>query len=120
MKIFLFCLLNLIGGFSFSQTTPKDSLCFHVGNFISINDKENWGIKCSENCQIHKFNFQLFSRWGVVLFEVNSIDEVNAFDPFENSKSTFETGTYYWRISFSLMKDKNQYIQEGSLTIKKY
>ena len=86
---------------------------------MSINDKEPWGIICSGNCQIHKFNFQLYSRWGVVLFEANSIDEANAFDPFENPKSTIETGTYYWRISFSLMKDKKQYSQEGSLTIKK-
>lgn len=118
MKRILLGLFILINGILFSQQNTKDSLCFNVGKMISNNSTEPWGIFCSENCPIRKFNFKLYSRWGVVLFEANSIDEANAFNPFENPKSNFEMGTYFWRISFSLMKDSKTYSQEGSLTIK--
>jgi hypothetical protein len=119
MKIVLFSLLFLIEGITFSQQKTKDSLCFNVSKMISNNSTEPWGIFCSENCEIRKFNFQLFNRWGTVLFEANSLSQANSFNLNENPKTTIETGTYIWKITFSLVNDKQQYTEQGTLTIVK-
>jgi hypothetical protein len=86
---------------------------------ISNNSKETRGIFCSENCQIRKFNFQLYNCWVTVLFEANSISQVNSFNPNEKTRTTIETGTYIWKITLSLFNDKKQYTEQGTLTIVK-
>jgi hypothetical protein len=103
-----------------SQKETKDSVCFFVRNNISINDEEPWQIVLSDSCKIQKFNFQLFNRWGTILFEAKSIEEANSFNPFnsqKNSKNTFETGTYYWKVRYSIFGNRKELNQEGILYI---
>ncbi len=87
---------------------------------MSIGNEEPWRIVFSDFCKIQKFNFQLYNRWGSILFEAKSIEEANSFNPFERQKKsnmTFEPGNYLWRISFTLINDKNKYTENGLLTI---
>ncbi len=119
MKTILLILFILFEGISFSQNNTADSLCFYVRNNMSINDEEPLRIVYSDKCPIQKFYFKLYNRWGNILFEASSITEANSFNPFSNQKTTknFETGTYFWTITFSLKDDKNTYNEQGSLTI---
>ncbi len=120
MKLTLFILLLFIFGTGYSQKDNKDSVCFYVRNNISINDEEPWRIVHSESCPIQKFSFQLFNRWGSLLFDAKSLEEVNSFNPFvtqRNPKVNFETGTYSWRMTYSLIGNKNVLKEEGFLTI---
>jgi hypothetical protein len=119
MKIVLFTLFIVLAGITFSQKNTTDSQCFYVKNNLSINDEEPWRIVYSDKCPLQKFNFKLYNRWGNILFEASSLTEANSFNPFSNQKTTknFETGTYFWTITFSLKDDKNTYNEQGSLTI---
>ena len=115
--LILFLFLSIIG---FSQKDKKDSVCFFMSNNMSINDEEPWKIVYSEYCTIQKFNFQIFNRWGSLLFEAKNIEEANNFNPFvaqKNPKITFETGTYYWILDYTLRGDNNAYKQQGFLNI---
>lgn len=120
MKTTLLIFLLFISKFAVSQKETNDSVCFFVRNNISINDEEPWQIVLSNSCNIQKFNFQLFNRWGTILFEANSIEEANSFNPFnpqKNSKNTFETGTYYWKVRYSINGNRKELNQEGILYI---
>ncbi len=120
MKTALFILHLFIFGTGYTQKENKDSICFFVPNNMSINDEEPWRIVFSDFCKIQKFNFQLFNRWGLLLFDAKSLEEVNSFNPFvtqRNPKVNFETGTYSWRMTYSIVGNKNVINQEGFLTI---
>lgn len=120
MKTIILIFLLFTSKLVFSQKEIKDSICFFVPNNMSINDEEPWRIVFSDFCKIQKFNFQLFNRWGSILFEAKSIEEANSFNPFDRQKKstmTFEPGNYLWRISFTLINDKNKYMENGLLTI---
>ena len=103
-----------------SQKEIKDSVCFFVPNNLSINDEEPWQIVFSDLCKFQKFNFQLYNRWGSILFEAKSTKEANSFNPFQtqkNPKNVFETGTYYWKITYLTMGSDVELKQEGFLNI---
>jgi hypothetical protein len=120
MKTIILIFLLFTSKLVYSQKEINDSICFFVPNNISINDEEPWRIVISDFCKIQKFNFQLFNRWGSILFEVKSIEEANSFNPFDrqkNSNVTLEPGNYLWRISYTLSDDKKKYSENGLLTI---
>lgn len=120
MKTIILIFLLFTSKLVYSQKEINDSICFFVTNNISINDEEPWRIVISDFCKIQKFNFQLFNRWGSILFEVKSIEEANSFNPFDrqkNSNVTLEPGNYLWRISYTLSDDKKKYSENGLLTI---
>ncbi len=105
---------------TFSQKESKDSICFFVRNNISINDEESWSIVFDKKCSVQKFNFQIYNRWGSLLFKAESIEEANKFNPFAGQKKykvTFETGTYYWVINYRLLNENNDREQKGFLNI---
>ncbi len=117
MKTTITAILLVFSKLAFSQKGTNDSVCFYVRNNISINDEEPWQIVFSDLCNIQQFNFQLFNRWGTVLFEAKSIEEANSFNPFNSQKNTFQTGTYYWKVRYSIIGNKKELNQEGYLNI---
>ena len=120
MKIQILVMFLVLANLAFSQKENIDSVCFFVRNNVSINDEEPWQIVFSDSCKIQKFNFQLFNRWGTILFEAKSIEEANSFNPFDhqrNSKNTYETGTYYWKVRYSTIGNRKELNQEGFLNI---
>jgi hypothetical protein len=121
LKTTLILIHLFISCISFSQKDDKkDSICFFVRNNISINDEEPWKIVYSEYCTIQKFNFQIFNRWGSLLFDAKSIEDANKFNPFvnqKNSKINFETGTYYWILDYTLRDDNIVHKQQGFINI---
>jgi len=117
MKTTFLVFLFLFSKLAYSQKETIDSVCFYVRNNISINDEEPWQIVFSDLCKIQNFNFQLFNRWGTVLFEAKSIEEANSFNPFNTQKNTFQAGTYYWKVRYSIIGSKKELNQEGYLYI---
>jgi len=117
MKTTFLVFLFLFSKLAYSQKETNDSVCFYVRNNISINDEEPWQIVFSDLCKIQNFNFQLFNRWGTVLFEAKSIEEANSFNPFNSQKNTFQAGTYYWKVRYSIIGSKKELNQEGYLYI---
>jgi hypothetical protein len=120
MKTFILINFIFLIGITFSQKESKDSICFFVSNNISINDEEPWSIVFDKKCSVQKFNFQIYNRWGSLLFKAESIEEANKFNPFasqKKSKVTFETGTYYWVINYRLQNENNDREQKGFLNI---
>ncbi len=117
MKSTILFFLISVSKLAFSQKEINDSVCFYVRNNISVNDEEPWQIVFSDSCKMQKFNFQIFNRWGTILFEAKSIEEANSFNPQKNSKNTFETGTYYWKVTYSIIGNRKELNQEGFLYI---
>ncbi len=117
MKIQILVMFLVLSNLAFSQKENIDSVCFFVRNNVSINDEEPWQIVFSDSCKIQKFNFQLFNRWGTILFEAKSMEEANSFNPYNSQKNTFQAGTYYWKVRYSIIGSKKELKQEGFLNI---
>jgi gliding motility-associated-like protein len=82
-------------------------------NFDGVND----GFRVYADCNFDYFNLKIFSRWGGVLFESNSIEE--AWDgTFQNNKNSL--GVYVFLLNYEFTTEKGERVsgmKSGDVTI---
>ncbi|PLX05798.1 MAG: hypothetical protein C0598_13835, partial [Marinilabiliales bacterium] len=64
---------------------------------------------------LKKFNLQIFSRWGEIIFESDNIED--QWDGKYNGEYV-PTGTYVYKIKYTSMLDKDK-VLEGTITVLK-
>jgi gliding motility-associated-like protein len=93
------------------RTTPLTAL-FIPTIFTPNNDSHN-ELFVVKGQNIRHFNIQIFTRWGQLIFESNSIDKY--WDGFFENKRVPE-GTYYYQIE-ALGEDRNSFTKAGMIQV---
>lgn len=74
-------------------------------NGDNINDR--FVLQVGEDCEVLKFNLQIFDRWGRLVFETNSIDENEAWDgQLENNR--LDGGVYLYKLNVDMINYNNR------------
>ena len=82
---------------------PCESCSVYVPNAFSPNsDGINDTFQPFSNCELSEMNFQVFDRWGGLLFETNSID--TGWDGLARSKK-LDAGIYIWVLEYTVLEN---------------
>lgn len=74
-------------------------------NGDNINDR--FSLQVSEDCEILKFNLQIFDRWGRLVYESQSIDEESAWDgKMDNNQA--KGGVYLYKLTVDMVNYNNR------------
>ena len=85
----------------------------YVPTVFTPNDDEHNEHFVIQGLNIVNFNIQIFTRWGELVFESNSIDKY--WDGlFENKR--VPQGSYYYKIEV-LGEDKDSFIKKGMIMV---
>lgn len=74
-------------------------------NGDNINDK--FVLSVSEDCEVLKFEIQIFDRWGQMVYESNDIDASKAWDG-QFQSNYLQQGLYLYKISAELYSYNNR------------
>lgn len=108
----------LIGtSFGYSQTTPAQEGCFDLPVSLVKNNDDLLTIK--SKCDISEFNFQLFNRWGQMIFESQKPGEQSdlKINAAEKGREIFPSGTYFWTIKYKKIDSNEEVSITGFLNI---
>ncbi len=110
------------GGSSMQQS----ALCpLYIPNAFTPNGdgiNDQFQIRISENCEMVKFNLQVFDRWGRLVFQTTSLDNDQSWDgKFENQD--LQQGVYLFKLTAEMLSYNNQksepvkYNKQGSVVL---
>ena len=105
---------------AFSQgNTIKDSCLVIPTVLVKNNDQK---LEIISKCELSEFNFQLFNRWGQLMYEASTF--MYPFDLDINEKidknknvSKYNEGTYFYKITFRKYNGLEERNLTGFLTI---
>lgn len=89
--------------------------CFSMPNvFTPNNDGLNDAIKPTPRCDIDKYTFRIYNRWGEMIFETNDINERwNG----KHKNELHQTNTFFYYIQYSLLQDPTIKTIKGDLIL---
>jgi len=89
-------------------------------NGDGVNDR--FELRISENCELVKFNLQVFDRWGRLVYQSNTIDAETSWDgKFENQD--LNQGVYLFKLTAEMLSYNNRqaepvkYTKQGSIVL---
>lgn len=108
------------------STMQQSALCpLYIPNAFTPNGdniNDRFEIRISENCEMVKFNLQIFDRWGRMVFQTTSLDSELSWDgKFENKD--LQQGVYLFKLTAEMMSYNNQtsepvkYTKQGSVVL---
>ncbi len=116
MKKALF-ILTLIFGFSaglFAQAPQSPNapqICpVYVPNAFTPNGdniNDRFVLRVSEDCEILRFNLQIFDRWGRLVYETNSISEEDSWDG-QMDANRLDGGVYLYKLNVDMINYNNR------------
>ncbi len=74
-------------------------------NGDNINDR--FTLQVSEDCEILKFNLQIFDRWGRLVYESQSIDSESAWDGRVDNNQ-LKGGVYLYKLNIDMVNYNNR------------
>ncbi len=100
----------------------KDS-CIKIPDILSTNTKTKLFVTVS--CQITKFEFKLFNRWGNLVYTTDKLTnplDLNIFEKItekKQEKQKYAAGVYYWIVNYTAVIEGklNEKKATGNLTI---
>ncbi len=105
-------------------TEKKDSInidfynckdCFIMPNaFSPNNDGLNDAIRPIPRCDIDRYIFRIYNRWGQLVFETKDINE--RWDGRHNNRRN-NSGTFFYYIQYTLQQDNNVQTIKGDITL---
>lgn len=118
MRSFLTLLVFLLGTyFGNTQTTPPNENCFELPAILVKNNDDSLTVNC--RCDLSEFNFQLFNRWGSVMYKSKKVGEpldLNIND-IEEGQAKYPSGTYFWKIEYRKVNVKEKSTITGFINI---
>ncbi|MEZ5016276.1 MAG: gliding motility-associated C-terminal domain-containing protein [Flavipsychrobacter sp.] len=89
--------------------------CFSMPNVFTPNkDGRNDAIKPIPRCDIDKYLFRIYNRWGELVFETKDINE--RWDGTYKNES-YKTSTFFYYIQYTLMQDPNTKTISGDILL---
>lgn len=135
MRKFIYIALFVFGlgqSFAWAQspqggsTMQQSALCpLYIPNAFTPNGdyiNDYFQIRISENCEMVKFNLQVFDRWGRLVFQTSSLETDQSWDgKFENQD--LQQGVYLFKLQAEMLSYNNQksepvkYTKQGSVVL---
>lgn len=115
VKAFYIALIVLAGLFQSHAQAPNNGgtggICpLYIPNAFTPNGdniNDQFVLRVSEDCEVIKFNIQIFDRWGQLVFESQEIDASKAWDgQFESN--LLQQGVYLYKVSAELLSYNNR------------
>jgi hypothetical protein len=102
VKGLLFTIVCFLSVGTFAQDKQKDT-CFVIPNSISKNSDDF--LKIQSKCDLARFEFKLYSRWGNLLFETDQFSEsidIGLHEKLGKNKeqNKYQEGTYFYTIEY--------------------
>lgn len=125
MKTYFFLVFLLFTCNLFSQPEDKAVTC-EVSVSESLKKSTNDKIVVDFTCPISKFKFQLFNRWGQLLYETEIYSTPLNFDIHERMKGKRKkpgpekytpSNTYFWIVEYTHAENGFQGKSTGNLRI---
>lgn len=97
----------LLISFCFSYQAQTETSCLkQIEKYITINQEENWSKIFNSSCIFKQdILFLISNKWGNILYEAKSFDEIKQFSVFKkdnNGQRIMPAGTYSLYLEFSI------------------
>ncbi|MFN5845921.1 MAG: gliding motility-associated C-terminal domain-containing protein, partial [Flavobacteriia bacterium] len=118
MRSILLLMVILVGGYyGNAQTTTPAENCFELPVSLVKNNGDSLTITCK--CDLSEFNFQLFNRWGSLLYESKKFGKSLDLNMNESEKgqAKFPSGTYFWKIDYRKVSEKEKSSETGFINV---
>lgn len=116
----LVCLFCIVSMTSFSQVETVKDTCLWIGNNVS--KANDGGVNLSSKCDLSEFKFELFNRWGSLVFETTEYSspldiDVNGKVGKKQDQDKYQQGVYYYKITYRTVGSRDSLDLTGYIQI---
>ncbi len=103
------------------NSAEKIDTCYVTApSTLCANDCPDLSLK--SNCSIDSFHFELYNRWGELLFQADDNEKIASFDIYERKKTSpkeyrYVSGTYFYVVSYVRREGSIKFQGESNGTI---